>query len=470
MGSSAWSSPAETRRGSPPWRASSSPAWTRRPTGGSTRSAVTTSSRASSRSPTPSSRTSTTRRSSPATAGRPLAERGATTQRPLWASTSTKNPAYRDVMYVEDLIGPETVNTMPLETVAAFQDHGQVELTLEREHRRGEASLRGAGGGRSRLRRRHGDARARGRREVLGLLRRAARGHPGQVRRADPGLAMPPVEAAELVERIWARDASLWTGSDEARWLGWLDEPSGYPREPMLRGARRGCASSTSRAVVLLGMGGSSLAPEVMRRTIGADALPCPRQHAPGRRRARLEESRRPRRHAVRRLLEVGDDARDALPSGLLLAGRRARRSRRSRIPARSSRRSAASAAFAAVVWGEPTIGGRYSALSPFGLVPGALMGLDVEQLMEAPPEMQEAAASSTAIRASSSGWRSGNAWLRRSRQGLSSRRRNGFGLWLEQLLAESTGKNGQGPRPGARRVRSGAGSPGRATCGSSAG
>ena len=64
---------------------------------------------------------------------RPLAERGATTQRPLWASTSTKNPAYRDVMYVEDLIGPETVNTMPLETVAAFQDHGQVELTLERE-------------------------------------------------------------------------------------------------------------------------------------------------------------------------------------------------------------------------------------------------------------------------------------------------------------------------------------------------
>jgi len=64
---------------------------------------------------------------------RPLADRGATTQRPLWASTSTKNPDYRDVMYVEELIGPETVNTMPLETVAAFQDHGQVELTLERD-------------------------------------------------------------------------------------------------------------------------------------------------------------------------------------------------------------------------------------------------------------------------------------------------------------------------------------------------
>ena len=58
---------------------------------------------------------------------------GASTQRCLWASTSTKNPAYRDVMYVEELIGPETVDTMPEETIRAFQDHGVVELTLERE-------------------------------------------------------------------------------------------------------------------------------------------------------------------------------------------------------------------------------------------------------------------------------------------------------------------------------------------------
>jgi transaldolase len=60
-----------------------------------------------------------------------LAATGATWQRCLWASTSTKNPAYRDVMYVEELIGPETVNTMPKETIEAFQDHGRVALTLE---------------------------------------------------------------------------------------------------------------------------------------------------------------------------------------------------------------------------------------------------------------------------------------------------------------------------------------------------
>jgi transaldolase len=62
-----------------------------------------------------------------------LAAKGATSQRCLWASTSTKNPEYRDVMYVEELIGPETVNTMPKETIQAFQDHGKVELTLERD-------------------------------------------------------------------------------------------------------------------------------------------------------------------------------------------------------------------------------------------------------------------------------------------------------------------------------------------------
>ena len=62
-----------------------------------------------------------------------LRERGATAQRCLWASTSTKNPAYSDVLYVDELIGPETVNTMPEETIDAFEDHGEVGLTLERD-------------------------------------------------------------------------------------------------------------------------------------------------------------------------------------------------------------------------------------------------------------------------------------------------------------------------------------------------
>ena len=77
-----------------------------------------------------------------------LAAKGATVQRPLWASTSTKNPAYRDVMYVEELIGPNTVNTMPPATIVAFADHGKVERTVDQgydEARRTIAALEANG-------------------------------------------------------------------------------------------------------------------------------------------------------------------------------------------------------------------------------------------------------------------------------------------------------------------------------------
>jgi transaldolase len=62
-----------------------------------------------------------------------LVKHGARVQRPLWASTSTKNPEYRDVMYVEELIGPDTVNTMPPATIDAFRDHGAVERTVDKK-------------------------------------------------------------------------------------------------------------------------------------------------------------------------------------------------------------------------------------------------------------------------------------------------------------------------------------------------
>ena len=101
-----------------------------------------------------------------------LAGKGATKQRCLWASTSTKNPDYRDVMYVEELIAPETVNTMPNETIEAFQDHGEVKpnsaLDGLAEARGADRGARGRG---RRLRRRRRDARGRGRAEVRRLVR-----------------------------------------------------------------------------------------------------------------------------------------------------------------------------------------------------------------------------------------------------------------------------------------------------------
>ena len=134
-----------------------------------------------------------------------LAAKGATPQRCLWASTSTKNPEYRDVIYVEELIGPDTVDTMPRETVEAVQDHGRVERTLDRDVDGARRTLEAFADGRDRLRRRRADARARGRREVRQLLQRAVRRPRGQARPARGG----------MTERLPAR-----AGAAAARGLG----------------------------------------------------------------------------------------------------------------------------------------------------------------------------------------------------------------------------------------------------------
>ena len=144
-----------SREGRARSRASSSRASTPRPTSGSRRSAAARrAARASSRSRTRSSRTSSYKEIFAGERWEALAAKGATQQRCLWASTSTKNPAYRDVMYVEELIGPETVNTMPQETIEAFQDHGEVARTLERGIEEARQVFDGSRCGGRRLRRR----------------------------------------------------------------------------------------------------------------------------------------------------------------------------------------------------------------------------------------------------------------------------------------------------------------------------
>ncbi|HXV58667.1 MAG TPA: hypothetical protein VD704_12440 [Gaiellaceae bacterium] len=256
---------------------------------------------------------------------------------------------------------------------------------------------------------------------------------------------MARVEPAELVERLWARDPSLWTGSDEARWLGWLDEPSRYPREQMLEGLAALRAARRS-SCVLLGMGGSSLAPEVMRRAVGSE-------------RFHVLDSTHPA--AVRRV-EALVDPDDTLflvssKSGTTLETRchldyfwrTGRAFAAVTDPGSELEALARERGFLAVVWGEPTIGGRYSALSPFGLVPGALLGLDLDALMERARAMQEACRTAESL-GLELGLALGAAW-EEGRDKVVVPEANGFGLWLEQLLAESTGKDGKGlvPAPG---------------------
>ena len=261
---------------------------------------------------------------------------------------------------------------------------------------------------------------------------------------------MASVDTAELVERLWARDATLWTGEDEAQWLGWLDEP--LRMEERVDDLRRFADDATGfEDCVLLGMGGSSLAPEVLRQTFGSQRL-------------HVLDTTHPA--AVRRLAEMLDPGRTlflvASKSGTTLetrchldffwerTGGRGEAFAAITDPGSELAALAAERGFRAVFLGEPTIGGRYSALSVFGLVPAALMGVDLEALLERVKAAVEAARGAEENGGLELGLQLGTGWLE-GRDKLVSPNPDGFGLWLEQLLAESTGKQGKGivPAPG---------------------
>jgi transaldolase / glucose-6-phosphate isomerase len=255
------------------------------------------------------------------------------------------------------------------------------------------------------------------------------------------------VDAAELVERIWARDATLWTGSDEDRWLGWLDEPERMrERLPALLGFAEE-ARTAFDATVLLGMGGSSLAPEVLRRSTGAEEF-------------HVLDTTHPA--AIRRLAESLD-----LESTLFVVASKSGTTLETRChldffwglsggsadsfvavtdPGSELESLAEERGFRAVFHGEPTIGGRYSALSTFGVVPAALMGADAEALVDDAASMAELCRSPESPGADL-GQRLGAGWLE-GRDKVVFANPHGFGLWLEQLLAESTGKEGKGLVP----------------------
>jgi transaldolase/glucose-6-phosphate isomerase len=255
-------------------------------------------------------------------------------------------------------------------------------------------------------------------------------------------------DAGELVERIWERDPTVWTGHDEAQWLGWLDEPRRMrERVAELTEFAAGVAEDVDD-VVLLGMGGSSLAPEVLARAFGARYFT-------------VLDTTHPK--AIRRLAENLDFERTLFvvssKSGSTLetrshfdffwerSGKRGGRFVAITDPA-SPLEELAKTRGARVFAGEPTIGGRYSALSPFGLVPAALMPVDLGRLLD----RAEAAMNACRVAADNPGLALGLAlgqgWEDGRDKVLIRPNPFGFGLWVEQLLAESTGKNGRGLVP----------------------
>jgi transaldolase/glucose-6-phosphate isomerase len=257
---------------------------------------------------------------------------------------------------------------------------------------------------------------------------------------------------SEIVERIWARDPAVWTGNDEARWLGWLDEPWRMREDVDLLLQFADSMVDRVDAVVLLGMGGSSLAPEVIKRTFRQETF-------------HVLDTTHPQ--AIRDLERLIDVERTLFLSASKSGSTLETRSHTDYFwertggngdlfaaitdPGSELEQLARSRGWAAVFFGEPTIGGRYSALSAFGMVPAALMGIDVARVLERAQEMADACRLAEGNPGLELGLSLGENWRDGRDKVCIEGAEGGFGLWAEQLIAESTGKHGKGlvPAPG---------------------
>jgi transaldolase/glucose-6-phosphate isomerase len=414
-----------------------------------------------------------------------LAARGARLQRPLWASTSTKNPAYADVYYVEALVGPDTVDTMPPATLAAYKDHGQPEARLDKGLADAAAVLQrleDAGISMDAITQRletEGVASfarsfdsliavVAAWREALLLSARTTARLGASERRVKA--ALTEMDRARFAERLWRKDASLWKAGDPAHQaeimirLGWLDvaetmqarvgELTAFADEVRHAGFTR---------ALLCGMGGSSLAPEVLRATFGV---------ARGYLDVAVLDSTDPA--AVRTALAKSEPARTLYIISSKSGGTtepnvffqffwdqvRAVRGERAgenfvaiTDPGTAMERRAREHGFRRVFLNPPEIGGRYSALSYFGLVPAALLGIDVTRLLSRATRMMRACGPAVSA-AQNPGLYLGavmGGLAKAKRDKLTfivSDRLSTFGCWTEQLIAESTGKEGAGIVP----------------------
>jgi transaldolase/glucose-6-phosphate isomerase len=420
-----------------------------------------------------------------------LAARGARPQRLLWASTSTKNPVYRDVLYVEELIGEDTVNTMPPATFDAFRDHGVAKPTLAAGVAQARAVLVDLGAAGVDLESVTDELLDDGLRLFSEAFDRLLAAVEASRREADRDplrgqhLELPPplrarvqatldeLRQGEAVRRLWARDATLWTGRDEARWLGWLTAPGDQRADgERFRALAAEARSAGFTHILLLGMGGSSLCPDVLRATF---------DHQPDRPALLVLDSTDPAQvrareadiDLARTLFIVSSKSGTTLEPTIFMAhflaranealGAREAGSRFVAItdPGSALERDARAHGFRHVFHGEPSIGGRYSALSDFGMVPAAFAGLDVDRLLERADAMARACGASVPVEENP------GAVLGAVLGALGSGGRDkvtiltspsvaSLGAWLEQLLAESTGKQGKGlipvaeERPGA--------------------
>ena len=397
-----------------------------------------------------------------------LATAGARYQRPLWASTSTKNPAYPDTLYVDNLIGPHTVNTVPPQTLNAFLDHGLVALTLTdgvEEARHLFAELARAGISLAEVTR---QLEAEGVQAFVDAFTDTLA--TIEARRAAAIAALGPLTGAvreriarlaagSLALRLWQGDASLWTTSPTGqqeirRRLGWLTLPE-TSRQHLATWQRLAeeIRGDGIHKFLLLGMGGSSLAPEVFSLVFAHPD--CQFAILDSTDPAQVQEAARAFPPDETLYLVSSKSGGTVEVSAMLDYFWQRSSSHGARFvaitdPGTSLEQLGRERGFRHVVQSDPAVGGRFSALTPFGLLPALLMGIDATRLLErAAWMMRQCQPDSEAARnpALTLGAVLGEAVLHRRDKLtlLADEPFSAFGAWLEQLIAESSGKDGRG-------------------------
>jgi len=412
-----------------------------------------------------------------------LAAKGAQTQRVLWASTSTKNPKYRDVIYVEELIGPDTVNTLPPATLDAFRDHGKARLSLTEDLEGARKTMADLAAGGIAMK----DVTDKLTVDGVKLFADAFDQLLAAVEKNSPRpttsninsqSATLPADLETTVKKnvndwralgkvrlLWQRDAGLWTNDDECKWLGWLDvADSQLANAAKLKDFAAEIKAAGFADILLLGMGGSSLCPEVLSLTY---------PQTPGFPRLHILDSTDPAQiksvekkiNLAKTLFIVSSKSGSTLEPNIYkqyffervqqAVGADKAGSRFIAItdPGSKMQLVAERDRFRHIFYGVPSIGGRYSALSSFGMVPAAAMGLDVDKFLGRTKQMVDACAAATPVE-QNPGVMLGVILGSAAKTGrdkitlITSPGIGDLGAWLEQLIAESTGKAGKGIIP----------------------
>jgi len=411
---------------------------------------------------------------------------GGRVQRPLWASTGVKNPAYSDLLYVETLVGKNTVNTLPPATLDALVDHGTVRAdTVESDLGEAHATVDALAAANisifdvtQKLQADGVASFADSYNAMLGAIASKQKQLGGKAERVAISLGkdLPGADAAierlasdDFLAKLWKHDPEPWS-SDPAHTdiiknaLGWLD----FPKTVHGNAADLAAFANEMRKIythaVVLGMGGSSLAPDVLRETFG---------HVTGYPQLHVLDSSDPVQVAR---LEASLDLAHTLfvvasKSGTTTEPEAFFRYFYERVqktvgadsagkqfvaitdPDTQLGKEAKEAGFVRIFENDPAIGGRYSALSYFGMVPAALAGYDVATILDR--GLGELAASDRSTKvADSEAVRFGATIGTLAKNGrdkltiVAHPEVAAFGAWAEQLVAESTGKSGTGIVP----------------------